>query len=86
MIQLEVNMSIFAKREELTLFNEDSKHNETWSYISIYDENGKLLSRSKANHPEGHKRHEYDGLVYINIGHSDEVLVTFNSLKDKFSK
>lgn len=79
-------MSIIAKREALTLFNKDSGHDETHTYISIYNKNGELLSRSGRNHPEGYISHVYDELEYVSCNREGQVLITLDSINNKFSK
>ena len=59
-------------------------------WIEILDEsldsNAVLLSKSENSSLECKIEHKYDGLEYIVYPNSDEVLITFDSLKSKFSK
>ena len=77
---------IIALREDLTLPDEKAGHDTNWTYISIYDENNKLLSRSNRNHSEGFISHEYDGLIYISPYRNAEVSITVDSINKKFGK
>jgi hypothetical protein len=78
-------MSIIAKREELTL--PINGKDEMWTYLTIYDEDGNVLSRSERSHPEGDIIHKYDGLTYFCMrGYNGSVFVTLDSINNKFSK
>ncbi len=79
-------MKLFPKRESLTLFNEDSQHNETWDHITIYDKDGNVLARTGRNHPESHIELEYDELVYVSHYNKGPIMVTWESLINKFEK
>lgn len=78
-------MKLIAKREELTLPDEEMGHPTSWTYINIYDMDGNLLSRSGRNHFEGHIMHIYDGLIFTSERYSD-VCVTVESLTAWFEK
>jgi hypothetical protein len=58
-------------------------------FIEISDESphgSVILSKSENSSLECKIEHKYDGLEYIVYPNSDEVLITFESLKSKFSK
>lgn len=75
-------MKFNIKRESLTLPVKNKE--ETWDYLSLYNNKGELVSRSTGVNNEQTIRHVYDGLTYVSSGFNDEILITYNSLIEKF--
>jgi len=75
-------MRFDIKRESFTLPVNGIE--ETWVYLSLYDNKGELVSRSTGVNNEQTIRHVYDGLTYVSNGFNDEVLITYDSLIQKF--
>lgn len=74
-------MKYNIKRESLTLPSNGNE--ETWDYITLYNNDDEVISRSKHHHPEDIIYHEYDDIVYVS-GKDKEIMVTYNSLINKF--
>jgi hypothetical protein len=70
--------NITARRESITL--PINNNEETWTYLSLYDQDDELVVRSGHHHPEGNIHLEYNGLVFVSLN-NHEVYVTFESLK-----
>lgn len=70
--------NITAKRESITL--PINGNEETWTYLTLYDQDDEVVVRSGHYHPEGDIHLEYEGLVFVSLKNR-EVYVTFESLK-----
>lgn len=55
-------------------------------FIEISTEDGVILSKSENSSLECKIMHKYDGLEYIILPNSEEVLITLDSINNKFSK
>ena len=55
-------------------------------FIEISTKDGVILSKSENSSLECKITHKYDGLDYIILPNSEEVLITLDSINNKFSK
>lgn len=55
-------------------------------FIGIFDNSGLLVSKSDNSSLECIIKHKYDELEYVVYPKSDEVLITLESINNKFSK
>lgn len=55
-------------------------------FIEIFNKDGTVLSKSENSSLECMIIHEYDGLRYIVYPNSNEVLITLDSINNKFNK
>jgi hypothetical protein len=81
--------NIFLKRESLTL--PINGNDETWDYLTMYDENNNIIKRSNHVHPETDVFLEYEGLEFgaspsaLKNG-EDNIFITVSSLKKFINK
>ena len=81
--------NINCQRESLTL--PINGKDETWDYLTIYDEKGNILKQSGHHHPEGTIRLEYNELIFVAPSISKDrgeeyIYITVKSLKDYVNK
>jgi hypothetical protein len=77
-------MRLIPKRETLTLPNAEG-NGETWDYFTIYDDQMNIIERSDKYTADQTIRFLYDDLMYVALP-SKEVLITWDSIMEKFSK
>lgn len=75
---------IFPKREHLVVKNEEGKEFQ-WDFLTLYDEAGQIIIRSKQGTIIDTLTVEYNNLLFVCMPNSD-VFVTFDSLKEAINK
>ena len=77
--------NITAKRESLSLLDAEAGHNTTWDYLTLYNQDNEIITRSKRHHTEGTIELIYEGLLFfappISKDHTEYISISFNSLK-----
>lgn len=72
-------MNLLPKRESLTI------NGIIRDYLTIYNiKDNSILAQTEAETPNEELRIVYDGLEYVSLNNQGEILITLNSILNKF--